>query len=252
MKNISRKLILAAVLLGSAGCATEPEKTTKTSNINSTNTNKIINNTNVANNVETAAPQDTERLFGDQSVEVVRVKLPPNEELPPHDGSRRVIYSLNDYKIKFIQDRREDEKSFKAGDVHYHPGGVHSIKNVGATPAEFVIFERLDGAFPAHKTVSGQSLLQAAGKNAKELLNNEYFEVTDVNLAAKESLPTHFGLNRVIYSISPYTIKYKENDAAAQEHSFKQGDVHFHPTGLHAVENIGTTEARFLVVEFKK
>ena len=212
----------------------------------------MMPNTNAAKNVETAAPQDTERLFGDQSIEVERVNLPQNGELPPHDGTRRVIYSLNDYKIKFIHDGKEDERSFKAGDVHYHPGGVHSVKNVGATPAELVIFERLDGAFPARETVAGQSLLQAAGKNAKELLNNEYFEVTDVNLPAKESLPTHFGLNRAIYSISPYTIKYKENDAEAQEHSFKQGDVHFHPTGLHTVENVGATEARFLVVEFKK
>ncbi|MEO8071740.1 MAG: hypothetical protein ABI686_00690 [Acidobacteriota bacterium] len=251
MKSFSRELILVALLLGSAGCATEQQRN-QTLNINRTNTNKSMNNTNAASNVETAAPQDTERLLGDQSIEVVRVNLPPNGELPPHDGTRRVIYSLNDYKIKFIQDGKEDERSFKSGDVHYHSSGVHSIKNVGTTNAEFVIFERLDGAFPARETVSGKSLLQAAAKNAKELLNNEYFEVTDVNLSAKESLPTHFGLNRAIYSISPYTIKYKEGDGEAQERSFKQGDVHFHPTGLHTVENVGATEAKFLVVEFKK
>ncbi len=255
MKNISHILILAVVLFGGAACATK-QISNQTSVNKQPDTDKRMNNlnvaNNVANNVETALPQNTKRLFGDQSVEVTRVNLPPNEELPPHDGTRRVIYSLNDYKIKFIQDGKEDERSFKTGDVHYHPGGAHSIKNVGATPAEFIIFERLDGAFPARESVSGKSLLQAAGKNAKELLNNEYFEVTDVNLPAKKSLPTHFGLNRTIYSISPYTIKYKENDGEAREQSFKPGDVHFHPTGLHAVENIGTTEARFLVVEFKK
>lgn len=244
MTRTAHELLLVAALLAGAGCATE--QVNRTANGNQTNTN------NVVNKVEQAAPGRTARLFDNQFVEVMQVELAANQQLPPHTGGRRIIYSLTDYKIKFAQDGREDEKSFQAGDVHYHAGGAHSTTNTGTTPAEFVVFERRGDASQSSEQAAGKTLLDVASGNARELLNNDDFQVLEVNLPPQAKLPLHFGLSRIAYSLAPYTIKFTVEGENAEERSFNKGDVHFHKSGMHSFENTGETPAKFLIVELKR
>ena len=244
MTKFAYKLFLAAVLLTGAGCTTE--QADKTATNNQTNTNAV------AENIEQAAHGKIEPLFDNQFAEVMHVNLAPKQQLPPHTGGRRVIYSLTNYKIKFIQDGREDEKSFKTGDVHYHAGGSHSIMNTGTTPAEFVVFERRNDALPVSEEETGKMLLDVAPGNAKELLNNDDFQVLEVNLLPQAKLPLHFGLNRVVYSLTPYTVNFTVDGKSDEKRSFNKGEAHFHKSGMHSVENTGETPAKFLIVELKR
>lgn len=247
MKKIKFLAIFAAVFLSGIGCATEQMNKTANGNQMNENANAAVKN------IEQAAPGKTERVFDNEFAEVMRVNLEPDQQLPPHKGNRRVIYSLSDYKIKFVQDGQADEKSFQTGDAHYHAGGAHSIMNTGTTRAEFVVFERRAAALPTVPNAETEKTLSdAAGKNVKELLNNNDFQVLEVNLPPKEKLPAHFGLNRAVYSLSSYTIRFDANNAEAPEQTFNPGDVHFHDANIHTAENVGATPARFLIVKFKK
>jgi uncharacterized RmlC-like cupin family protein len=82
----------------------------------------------------------------------------------------------------------------------------------------------------------------------KVIFRNEYVAVLQVTLKPGEKLPTHDTGDRLIYSLSDYTLLYHWNDRTSTEHR-KAGDIHYHPSGPHAEENGGKTTASFLIAE---
>ena len=162
-------------------------------------------------------------------------------------------WGLDNYKIEFTKDGETDEKQFKTGEVHFHEGGTHSIKNTGTSKADFVVFERREGSLPeaANKGLD-KNLIDAAAENAKELLNNNDFQVVEVNLPNNGKLSAHYGVSRVIYSLAPYKVKFGLNGGETEEREFKENEVHFHEPAVHTIENVGKTPAKFLIVELKK
>ena len=92
--------------------------------------------------VQDEIPSHTSVLHENDAVKVVEVALPEGEKAPTHTGTKRLIYSMNDYTIQFdTPDRSGTERSFTEGDVHWHEGGKHSVNNVGENPAEFLVLE---------------------------------------------------------------------------------------------------------------
>jgi hypothetical protein len=87
---------------------------------------------------------------------------------------------------------------------------------------------------------------------AKVLFNNDAFEVTEVTLPKDALIPMHSGVNRVVYSLSEYKIAYESDGKGNTEKQFKIGDTHWHDACQHALQNIGGTEAKFLVVSYKQ
>jgi hypothetical protein len=72
---------------------------------------------------------------------VLRVALPAGGRQPIHEGTARVVYSLNDYSVVFsTPDGEELEREFATGDVHWHDAGPHAVANAGDETARFVIF----------------------------------------------------------------------------------------------------------------
>lgn len=193
-------------------------------------------------------------IFENDYAQAIQVTLNPGEELAPHEGKTRLIYSLCDYTIDWAgQSAAPILKNWKKGDVHVHEPGELSLKNSGSTKAEWVAFTRKDGALP---TADDQSLDNDAngldGSFAKQLFDNEQFRITEIKLAAGEAIPLHDGIHRLIYSLSDYSIRYQSSNEGTSEKSFKKGAVHWHEADQHALENIGNTEAHFLIVAYKK
>lgn len=75
-----------------------------------------------------------------------------------------------------------------------------------------------------------------------------YADVHRVDLPAGEGIPAHEGGPRVIYSLNAYTLQLQTDDSTA-ERSFERGAVHYHPEGVHAVDNAGETLASYMVFE---
>jgi hypothetical protein len=72
---------------------------------------------------------------------VFRVALPAGARQPMHEGTARLVYSLNDYSLVFsTPSGDESEADFDTGDVHWHDAGPHAAANIGDETARFVIF----------------------------------------------------------------------------------------------------------------
>ncbi|MBI1355246.1 MAG: hypothetical protein GC160_12935 [Acidobacteria bacterium] len=84
------------------------------------------------------APAGTAKvLLDNRNGRVTEVMLPAGTEQPRHCGLNRVVYSLNAYEI--AMDGREG--AFGAGMTHFHEADNHAVRNIGATPAHYLVFE---------------------------------------------------------------------------------------------------------------
>jgi len=83
------------------------------------------------------------------------------------------------------------EPSWKAGQAHFHEAGEHSMENIGASEAKFLVVAR-----------------------------------TAVRLNAVDRLPRYHGLARVVYALTDYTISYASDNAEPVVNSFTAGQVH--------------------------
>jgi hypothetical protein len=88
-------------------------------------------------------------------------------------------------------------------------------------------------------------------------LNSEYattpFEtgfahVHKIDLPQGEAIAPHQGGARVIYSLNDYTLEF-ETDGNATEKTLAAGDVHYHESGVHSVNNTGDQPAQFMAFE---
>jgi len=79
------------------------------------------------------------------------------------------------------------------------------------------------------------------------LFSNPYVEAYRIILAPGEAQSLHAGKQRIIYSLSDYTIRWTEEGETTSK-SWREGDVHYHEALEHAAENTGNTIADFLVV----
>lgn len=205
---------------------------------------------------DTAVPMEVspEVIFENDYAQIVKVTLEPGASLAAHEGEQRVIYSLSDYSIDWVeQGKDEGTKSWKTGDAHFHQAGQHSAKNNGDATAEWLAFVKKDAELPdcSENTEEQDVNSVAPDEVAKMSFDNEVFRITEVTLPPGASIPMHSGVNRVIYSLSDYQIIYETEDEGKEEKSFKKGDVHWHDACLHALENTGETEAKYLVVSYK-
>jgi quercetin dioxygenase-like cupin family protein len=202
----------------------------------------------------TAEEVDPVVVFENDYAEVVKVTLPPAASLAAHEGAARVIYSLSDYAIDWVEKgKKEGTKSWKKGDVHVHEAGQHAATNNGTSTAEWLAFAKKDTELPdCGEQMVADDVNSVASDFATLRFDNEVFRLTEVTVPAGAKIPMHAGVNRIIYSLSDYQIMYESGDEGTKEKSFKRGDVHWHEACQHALENVGTTEAKFLVVAYKK
>lgn len=192
-------------------------------------------------------------LYENAYAEVVKVTLAPNEALAAHEGGDRLIYSLSDYSISWTeQGQDEGVKSWKKGDVHVHAAGQHAAVNTGNSTAEWLAFVRKSTDLPdCGDNILENDVNSVAEEVATILFENDDFRVTEVRLQPSEKVPMHSGVNRVIYALSDYQVSYESDTEGIMEKAFQAGDVHWHEACMHAVENIGQSEAVYLVVAYK-
>jgi quercetin dioxygenase-like cupin family protein len=183
---------------------------------------------------------------------VMRFTLEPGSELPLHDASDRVIYALSDYTIEWTEgDEAPTEKSWTAGQAHWHAGGSHAVRNTGSSVAQFLVFERRGPALPAEGQPADEVTAEpSAPEHGLTLLDNGAVRVTEVTLEPGQSTGRHWGGYRVIYALSDYTIQWTEGDADPGEGNWSEGQAHWHGPADHEVENAGGSPARYLVVTF--
>jgi len=187
-------------------------------------------------------------LIKNDWIKVQKIELAPGKSREMHMGGPRLIVALSDYQLQFEEEGSAAiEKSWKRGQVHWHEGKPHAIKNTGTTPARFIILTRL-GDIPHSE---GATHLNKKGLSPA-IFENDWVKVTEANMKLGQQLPKHPGSIRAIISLSDYEILYNSNCIKNRKSKFTSESVHLHEADEHSLKNIGTTDANFLIVQFKK
>jgi hypothetical protein len=159
--------------------------------------------------------------------------------------------------VRFEADGQSSERSFEAGDVHFHSAGSHAVQNTGDQPAAFLAFIRTDGPLPA--AFPDEALDDAAASLPESathevVLENDRVLVRRVALEPGASIPPHDGPPpRFVYALTDYTLTVGEpDDATHEKRSFAKGDLQSHGPGRQRTQNTGGTRAESLVVAFKQ
>jgi quercetin dioxygenase-like cupin family protein len=93
-----------------------------------------------------------------------------------------------------------------------------------------------------------KSMMRELPDTVKLLFENEFVMVVELHLKPGNVVPSHQTGNRIVYSLTDNTVQITEGDSL-MVNEWKDGDVHWHEAGPHPeLKNIGTTDARFIVV----
>ena len=207
----------------------------------------------VVEDIVAAAPGMTKVVLENDYVRAIEFTVPAGEKLPLHKGAARVIYALSDYRILWTEGSESSEKEWQKGQAHWHEAMVHALENIGETEAKFLVVARKEAPLSEtgdYDVESDAAMVDAM--HSQMVLDNDQVRVTEVQIPAGSAQPVHHGLNRLIYSLSDYTITYSSDKADDKESSFSAGEAHWHGADEHAVANSGETEAQFLIIQFKK
>ncbi len=197
-------------------------------------------------------PQHAKLLFENDYVMVADFHIEPGDKIPSHYGRNRAVYALNDFKLKFIFGENEIIEETKQNTIHWHNEGIHSAENVGDEVARFiVVFRKLSRLFEYSVIGGVEDFTCVAPGKSEVLVENTYMRVARFTLPPGESLPRHRGLNRVTYALSAFKLKYVSDDFT-HIYVFDKGQVRYHEADTHAIENIGKTEAVYLMFELKE
>lgn len=97
-----------------------------------------------------------------------------------------------------------------------------------------------------------QDLMKLAPEGRKVLVENDRVRMIEGTLKPGEKEPTHSHPAYIFYALSPCKLKVTLPDGKTAEAEYKGGEAMWREPVTHAGENIGKTEARFLVIEFKE
>ncbi len=196
-------------------------------------------------------PDNTNLLFENEYVRVLNITLDPGDSQPLHMGGKRLIYALTNYTINYYQPEDTTEITWNKGGIHWHESGIHAVDNIGETIADYLVIERKQAALPEFTKPTDEEIPTLAETGFSiEVFENEHARVCRVTLPAVEIIPEHFGPPRLIYSLSDYKILYTAEAKDSVEKEFQKGDFHWHPAGMHSVENIGEETAEYLIFAF--
>lgn len=203
-----------------------------------------------AADIAAAAPESVSVVLDNEWVRAMRFSVEPGAELPRHEAGDRAVYALSDYTIEWTEgDAAATEKSWTAGQAHWHGAGAHGVRNTGAGIAEYLVVERQGAELPAEGEAGvGSQPETGAAEHGEIVLENDAVRVARFELLPGESTGTHHGGYRLVYALSDYTIRWTEGDADPAEVSWSEGQAHWHGPSAHEVENVGDGPARYLVV----
>jgi len=93
-----------------------------------------------------------------------------------------------------------------------------------------------------------KSVVRELPDTVKLLFENEFVTAVEFDLKPGNVVPSHQTGNRVVYSLTDNTVQIIEG-ARRMVNEWEHGDVHWHEAGPHPeLKNVGTTDARFIVV----
>jgi len=199
------------------------------------------------NGLIAARPGQVQLLFENPYVWVTSVTLKPGESLPMHETGKRIVYPLTYSELLYVPNYEPEQVAENEGAVHWHPNEAHALVNRGKTAVRRVAVIRKPYPLPKPGVQVCCEVVEKTPFNARIIFENNEARVIEIRLQRGESQPVHFASNRVIYSLSSYRLRMGD-----EVHRYDPGSVDWSGPSEHSVENVGESEARYIVFELKR
>ena len=115
------------------------------------------------------------------------------------------------------------------------------------------MFELKEGKFPGEpsKVPADKDPVKLSPQYYKVLVDNEYVRVLERRLKPGQKEQMHSGSCRVVYNLTGSISNVITSDGKTVERTARAGEITWRGATTHAIENVGKTEARTIVIEIK-
>ncbi len=189
-------------------------------------------------------------LFQNEYVLVTKMSIKSGDAIPVHRESGRILLAEDDCELEIVEgDKKPVRKQFAKDEFAWYDAMVHSLRNPGSKDINMYIITRKNTSLPVI-----DSPAQEAGKSpaVRRLLQNDQVSVSEVFLAAGKSSASQAGHYRMVYAMSEFQLQHTSADGTTETNLKLPGQFHWHHPDLQQIENVGETDARYLVFEFLK
>ena len=204
---------------------------------------------------EEVSPNIYEVLLENETVKVMKVSFAPGQEDNMHDHYPFTGYLINGGKAQVtMPDGKVNEREFPSGFIAHNGNGIrHKVKNIGSNDINIILIEHKKlGSTPTFENDVNLSA-HAVSPDIYEIVHeDELIKVYTAIFPAGSSDNVHeHGMNTA-YVITGGKVQITGPDGSVNERSIPDGAVlHSDKMVRHQVKNIGETDIKVLLAEYK-
>ena len=203
--------------------------------------------------IVTAAPLLAQTVFANEWVGVARVRLAPDDLIPPHDAGVRYVYPLSACTLSVDDNGTEEVAHLVPGELAVWPAGRLSLANVDDTGGEFLVVERTPAeTSPELETLVLPDVTIEMERHGVILLDDENVTAVDITLDQLASDPLPPNLPTLVVALGDCDLQFHGDAAPDLEQVMKSGEAVWQPAGYNVVDNAGDAQAHFLVFSFRQ
>lgn len=204
---------------------------------------------------EKVSPDVYEVLFDNETVKVMKVSFSPGQSDNMHDHYPFTFHLLDGGKAQVtMPDGTINERKIPGGFTGHNEKGVrHQVKNIGSKEINIILIEHKKlGSMPSFNIDESLAPQKVSPEIYDLVHEDEKIKIYLASFAAGKSDKVHEHGPNTAYIIKGGTVKVLAADGSVIERSFPDGAVSFSDNIVrHQVENIGSTDIKVLIAEYK-
>ena len=204
---------------------------------------------------EKVSPEIYEVLLENEAVKVMKVTFAPGQEDNMHDHYPFTGYLLDGGKAQVtMPDGKVNEREFPSGFIAHNGNGVrHKVKNIGSNDMNIILIEHKNsGSTPTFDNEANLAAHNVSPDIYEIVHEDELIKVYTATFPAGSSDNVHeHGMNTA-YVITGGKVEITGADGSVNERNIPDGAVlHSDKMVRHQVKNIGETDIKVLLAEYK-
>ena len=204
---------------------------------------------------EKVSPEIYEVLLENEAVKVMKVTFAPGQEDNMHDHYPFTGYLLDGGKAQVtMPDGKVNEREFPSGFIAHNGNGVrHKVKNIGLNDMNIILIEHKNsGSTPTFDNEANLAAHNVSPDIYEIVHEDELIKVYTATFPAGSSDNVHeHGMNTA-YVITGGKVEITGADGSVNERNIPDGAVlHSDKMVRHQVKNIGETDIKVLLAEYK-
>jgi len=256
MKQISKASIMAwAISFFFIACNNKEDTTETTSNeAASTETTTTDANTSTPEmDAVKVAPGLYTIAKDTMGIRVLNILYKPGDSSAMHSHPDNALYVIDGSKGEFTaKDGSKQVVEFKGGMTMIGGAETHSVKNIGNTTLKAILVETTRPNQAANSHDVALDATKVASKFYKPVQDSLNMRIVMVDYKPGTSSALHSHPDLVMYVISPAKAEFTAKDGTKQVMTLDKGMVAVIPSDTHSVKNIGSTNAKVVLIEVNR